>query len=160
MNKIIGDEHNEPKWKSIAQHDVFRIHGFFGEYRWMSNFHICPVFFEGLLYQNSEAAYQAAKLPSSDRLKFTTVEPAESKRLAWKIKIDKSKWDLKKYDVMSVILFDKFYRNLDLREKLINTTGRHLEETNWWKDTYWGVCEGKGENKLGEILMKIRSYWL
>lgn len=28
---------------------------------------------------------------------------------------------------------------------------------NYWKDTYWGVCNGVGENHLGKLLMKIRE---
>ena len=35
--------------------------------------------------------------------------------------------------------------------------GKILIEGNWWKDTYWGVCDGKGQNKLGELLMKVRK---
>jgi predicted NAD-dependent protein-ADP-ribosyltransferase YbiA (DUF1768 family) len=33
-----------------------------------------------------------------------------------------------------------------------------LIEGNWWGDTYWGVCNGVGENHLGKLLMKIRDY--
>jgi hypothetical protein len=49
-------------WKEYAIHDSHLIHGFFGDYRWLSNFHSCPVYFDGLLYPSSENAYQAAKL--------------------------------------------------------------------------------------------------
>lgn len=30
-------------------------------------------------------------------------------------------------------------------------------EVNNWGDTYWGVCNGIGDNHLGKILMKIRD---
>ena len=33
----------------------------------------------------------------------------------------------------------------------------YLEEGNTWHDTYWGVCNGKGKNKLGKILMQVRE---
>lgn len=29
--------------------------------------------------------------------------------------------------------------------------------TRRWIDTYWGICNGRGENKLGKILMEIRD---
>lgn len=29
--------------------------------------------------------------------------------------------------------------------------------SNHWGDKYWGICDGEGENRFGEILMKIRS---
>ncbi len=32
-----------------------------------------------------------------------------------------------------------------------------LVEGNWWNDTFWGVCNGEGQNNLGKILMKIRK---
>ena len=49
------------------------------------------------------------------------------------------------------------FNNPELKEKLIATGDAELIEGNPWGDTFWGVCEGKGENHLGKILMKIRS---
>lgn len=61
---------------------------------------------------------------------------------------------------MSVILFDKFYRNPNLRQQLIKTDNKFLEETNHWGDQFWGVDIKKGgQNNLGKILMKIREFW-
>ena len=52
----------------------------------------------------------------------------------------------------------KFYRNLDIREKLLATGDKYLEEKNFWNDVFWGVDYKKGgENKLGKILMKVRE---
>jgi hypothetical protein len=34
----------------------------------------------------------------------------------------------------------------------------YLEETNIWKDTFCGVYNGVGENNLGKIIMKTRTY--
>ena len=56
------------------------------------------------------------------------------------------------YDI-NVIKFSNPY----LRNLLLTTGDRYLEETNWWKDDYWGVVNGQGLNKLGLILMKIRD---
>ena len=30
-------------------------------------------------------------------------------------------------------------------------------EGNTWNDTFWGVCNGQGQNWLGKILMLVRS---
>ena len=46
---------------------------------------------------------------------------------------------------------------MELKIKLIQTGDAYLEETNSWNDTYWGVCDGKGENILGHMLMKLRK---
>ena len=66
-------------------------------------------------------------------------------------------WFNKNLDIMEAILLDKFTRNEDLKAKLLETGGKYLEETNWWNDQFWGVCNGKGENTLGKVLMKIRA---
>ena len=40
---------------------------------------------------------------------------------------------------------------------LIKTGDQELIEGNYWNDTYWGVCKGVGQNKLGKILMRVRE---
>jgi len=151
-------------WKSYAIHDEKNIKGFFGSFRFLSNFEPCDVWFEGLKYPSSENAFQSSKVNVDYRHNFVNITPAQSKK-EWKNypKIDASKeeWDKRRYDVMSVILFEKFYRNKDLRQKLIDTGDRCLEERNHWKDLWWGTdTKGVGENNLGKILMKIRKYWM
>lgn len=151
-------------WKQYAVHTDTEIRGFFGKYRWMSNFHPCLVSFDGAFYPSSENAYQSAKVIPEHREKFQLCTPAESKKL-WR---DESltriytpeEWDGVKYDIMLVILMDKFYRNVDLRKQLLLTGKAYLEEANHWGDTYWGVdIHKKGRNNLGQILMVIRTAW-
>lgn len=149
-------------WKQIAVHTDSEIKGFFGEYRWLSNFYESIVFYEGLMYISSENAYQAAKLVSSDREKLQTCSPAASKK-NWKLceRMDENAahWNARRYDVMSAILFDKFHRNQSLKELLLGTGTKCLEELNWWGDDYWGVDLKKGgQNKLGIILMATRTH--
>lgn len=61
--------------------------------------------------------------------------------------------------MMLAIVFDKFWRNHDIRQKLIDTGDKYLEETNHWMDFYWGYSWQKqvGQNNLGKILMKVRN---
>lgn len=160
---IVGDTFKYGDWKTYAVHDENNIKGFFGEYRWLSNFHPCKVYFEGLLYPSSENAYQAAKVDVDYRHKMVGISAKESKK-DWKklprIDASSESWDARKYEVMSVILFEKFYRNKDLRQQLIDTGSKFLEETNHWKDKYWGVdINLGGQNNLGKILTKLRDYW-
>jgi predicted NAD-dependent protein-ADP-ribosyltransferase YbiA (DUF1768 family) len=37
------------------------------------------------------------------------------------------------------------------------TGNDYLEETNTWKDSFWGVYNGIGTNWLGKILMEERE---
>ena len=138
-------------------HDDEKILGFFGEYRFLSNFHIAEVYYEGILYPSTEHAYQAAKSNDiSQREKFLTLTCGGAKKLGQTIVL-RENWDIIKYDIMFLLVFDKFTRHPDLREKLISTGKKYLEETNHWKDHYYGVCDGKGLNVLGNILMYVRD---
>ena len=150
---VLGQE------RDYIVHDEKNVKGFFGEYRFLSNFEVSDVYFEGEKYTSSEAAYQAAKsLDPFIRSQFQGISPSQTKKMGRKITV-RSDWERMKRDVMSVIVFDKFYRNLSLREKLLSTGEKYLEETNHWNDQIWGVCEGKGENSIGKILMKVRDFW-
>lgn len=143
----------------VVQNDN-EIKGFFGEFRFLSNFHQCPVYFDGKMYPSSENAYMAAKtVDMNKREDFRYIEPKEAKALGRKIEL-RTDWELVKKDVMASILFDKFYRNKGIREKLIATGDAYLEETNHWGDMIWGCNpEGEGQNLLGKMLMDIRTYW-
>jgi len=135
------------------------IYGFFEHNRYLSNYHICTndVEFEGVLYPSSENAYQAAKTEDLElRKQFLNISPKESKQLGSKIEIRKD-WDNIKMSVMYDILLSKFTRNTSIKLSLLNTKNKYLEETNWWGDVFWGVCENKGRNELGHLLMLVRS---
>lgn len=151
------------KERDYIVHDDKNIKGFFGDYRFLSNFEACPVWFDGLLYSSTEGAYQSAKtLDMEKRKEFTTLSPKEAMHAGRAIEqtsLFRRDWVSVKYDVMSSAIFDKFYRNMELRKKLLATGDKYLEETNHWKDVYWGVCDGKGESNLGKVLMAVREFW-
>lgn len=138
-------------------HDDNQVLGFFGDYRYLSNFHTCKVQFDGIIYPSSENAYMAAKsLNPEVRKRFLTCSAKDAKDLGRQI-ILRDDWEEIKYSVMHMIIMDKFYRNLDIRELLLDTNNKYLEETNHWNDMYWGKCNGKGKNNLGKILMQVRD---
>ena len=136
--------------------DDKQIKGFFGDYRFLSNFWKTPVFFEGVLYPSVENAFQAAKVANSQsRQPFCTCEPWESKKFGKNVELRKD-WEEIKLHVMYMCVFDKFYRKLMLRDMLLKTPD-YLEETNYWNDKIWGVNEqGEGQNNLGRILMDVK----
>lgn len=146
------------KINSIIVHDEDNIKGFFKEYRFLSNFEPCIIRIGGLDYSSSENAYQAGKaINDEDRLKFTSCTPLAAKKLGKSIEIYKY-WDDIKLKIMEIILEKKFSStNPDLKAKLVATRNKYLEETNYWNDTFWGVCNGVGQNHLGKILMRIRN---
>jgi ribA/ribD-fused uncharacterized protein len=137
--------------------DENNIKGFYEEYAFLDNFFACKVVFEGDLYPSSENAFQAAKAMWCDRPPFTTCDAFKAKALGQRVAMDLDEWERKKKQVMRKVLWDKFTRNSELKEKLLATGEKYLEETNWHGDVYWGVCGGYGENNLGKLLMEIRT---
>lgn len=115
------------------------------------------------MYPSSEHAYQAAKTENLKIRRWFTdpaVTPAEAKAAGKNIVL-RSNWEKIKVNVMRKILYDKFSpSNAWLYESLIETSNLYLEETNTWKDTFWGVYHGVGQNWLGKILMEVRFYYL
>lgn len=133
------------------------INSFKDEYAFLSNFYPASVSFDGITYQNSEAAFQAQKTSSyEERKQFALLPPNEAKRLGRRISL-RPDWEEVKDDLMYRICYAKFSQNKDLKKQLLETGNQPLEEGNNWKDTYWGTVNGIGKNKLGEILMRIRK---
>ena len=130
---------------------------FKGEYRWLSNFYPSIVFLDGDEFPSIENAYQAAKTVKSSRDKFKLCSPGESKRLGRRVSLG-SKWDEVKVSVMKALIEQKFAPGTELAEKLLATGKRTLVEGNYWNDTFWGVCNGVGQNTLGKLLMSQRTY--
>lgn len=128
------------------------------EARFLSNFWMCKVVYEGITYTSSEHAYQAAKTRyRGEKEHIASLKtPGQAKR-AGKLVTMREDWYEVRDQIMEDILRIKFTTNEDLKQLLISTGDLYLEETNTWGDVYWGVCKGKGKNILGKILMKIRE---
>lgn len=128
------------------------------KFRFLSNFYMCPVIYEGIRYPSSEHAYQAAKsLDMEVRQRIANLStPGKAKKAGRQINI-RQDWEAVKYDVMSEIVLEKFLQNPDIKQKLIDTGDEELIEGNTWGDQWWGVCNGVGENMLGKILMRVRA---
>lgn len=69
-------------------------------------------------------------------------------------------WNIVRLTLMEQFTREKFGTNHELRERLIETRGSLLIESNTWNDTFWGICNGVGENNLGKIIMKVRDEFL
>lgn len=135
-----------------------RIEGFHGEYEFLSNFVPARVVLSGVQYATVEHAYQAAKsLDVGERIIIEKARgPGHAKRLGQLIDC-RPDWEDVKEAIMKELLMQKFSQP-KFMELLLATGDAYLEETNWWKDVYWGVCNGKGKNRLGHILMEIRTH--
>ena len=132
------------------------INSFDGEYKFLSNFFIHPIIWEGILYPASENAFQAMKTEDEEeRVKFMHITPAKAKQKGRQLELREG-WDAIKIQVMKNILTEKFHDRV-LKKKLLDTHPVKLVEGNWWNDEFWGRCNGKGENWLGILLMEVRE---
>lgn len=131
------------------------IESFRKPYGWLSNFWPCKVRLDGQVYASVEHAYQAAKYPVDQRGQFVGCTAAEAKRLGKEAKLPLD-WEAKKIDIMAALIAQKFDKG-ELALALKYTGDAELIEGNNWGDTFWGVCNGVGENHLGKLLMARRA---
>lgn len=111
------------------------------------------------VYPTAEDAFQAAKTINAHAkdLFEKTYGEGTAKKFGKTCVNLRPDWETVKDDIMYDIVLSKFTHNPELKELLIKTGDAYLEETNTWHDTYWGVYNGKGLNKLGKILMRVRD---
>lgn len=164
MSNHVNIENDELTVPYYAVHKDGLIAGFFGIFRFLSNFYILEngIWFEDLTYPSTEHAYQAAKWPYNQREQFIDVTSGKAKYLGTLATgLNVKKWNKNKVELMRALVFQKFEKNFKLRKMLMEMEGYHLEERNSWKDKFWGTNEmGDGENNLGKILMVVRDKFL
>lgn len=133
------------------------------QYRFLSNFYMKPVRFEGVVYPSTEHAFQAAKsLVDRERHLIKRQSTAgKAKRIGQQVTLDPM-WETRKILVMHTLLKRKFQYGSELAAWLVDTGDAMLIEGNTWHDQFWGDCEcpkhkaQAGENWLGRLLMLVR----
>lgn len=134
------------------------INSFAGQYAFLSNFFPSMICFNGKAYATVEHAFQAFKMTCDadhDAVR-TARSPGLAKKLGRSLE-RRADWEHIKDDVMLACLRQKFQLHQQLSIWLVETKPNELIEGNTWGDVYWGVCKGKGQNKLGQLLMKVRE---
>lgn len=134
------------------------VRGFFGEYRFLSNFYPSPIEVNGKKYDTVEHFFQASKARDEADHEYVRSSPSPgiAKHRGKRIPL-RDDWEASKLIVMLEGLIAKFEQHDLLAEKLMDTETARLVEDNTWGDTYWGVCNNTGENNLGKLLMYVRS---
>ena len=138
-----------------------------------SNFYNSPIHM-GRTYRTAEHFYQswkAAYFDDRDRWADILAEPrpGKAKHLARTIKnFDRTVWQLVAPQIMENVVLKKFQQNLETRRKLLDTGDAIIVEATEF-DRYWGSglnimdnahsnpTAWRGENVLGQILMKVRE---
>ena len=140
------------------------IDSFSGPNRFLSNFYRHTITFGDISFPTNEHAFAAWKTTDWDQRRAIAEAsgPKEAKAMGRRLALREG-WDEMSSDVMRLINATK-YADGALRMALLTTGDALLVEGNIWHDNTWGdcfcgrpACRSEGENRLGQILMSIRS---
>jgi N-glycosidase YbiA len=129
-------------------------------YGCFSNFSPHGFLLDELYWSTSEHYFQAQKFVGTPYLE--KVQQTQTPKAAATLGRDRTlplraDWEQVKDDVMREAVLQKFKTHADIREILLSTGDEVLIE-NSPIDYYWGCGkDGSGKNKLGQILMEVRS---
>jgi len=131
------------------------------KYTGLSNFYNSPFTIDGLQYTTVEHYFQEQKFPTDPDLqsKIRNAPTPQKAKLLGKTKTAhfREDWESVKEEIMLKALLAKFNQNPVLSDLLKSTNNAILKEKSPW-DSYWGIGRyGKGKNRLGILLMEVRS---
>lgn len=140
--------------------EEIKFHSVGAAYGEFSNFAPFPIKLKGKIWPSTEHYFQAQKFAGTSQ--ETAIQNAASPIKAAemgrnrKIRI-RPNWDNVKDNVMHEATRAKFSQHADLKAMLLATgDAKIVEHTD--TDAYWGDGgDGKGLNKLGKILMRVRE---
>jgi ribA/ribD-fused uncharacterized protein len=146
--------------ESIDGKNTIKFYRSVGKYGFLSCLYKKPIIFEEREFPSGEHAYQFGKMVDEDTREWAMNAPKPHLLsilahglFSWDIVPN---WSKIKVNRMYNVLKVKFSDN-ELKNKLIDTGDSILIE-NSKSDAFWGVGKnGKGKNKLGVLLMKVRE---
>ena len=146
----------------MSDHDA--IDSFTKENNFLSNFFASRIEWKERVWPTVEHVFQAEKavLDAEKDLIHAATSPTKAKRLGRKVHRQPDWADIKA-GVMHDVVKEKFSQNTYLAQQLLDTGVAELIEGNRWHDNEWGDCmcdqcaDIKGENLLGQILMRVRD---
>jgi ribA/ribD-fused uncharacterized protein len=130
----------------------------------LSNFYSAPFLLEGKIWASVEHYFQAQKFPTDpslqERIRLATTP--QSAKILGRTKSEHfhPDWNKQREYFMEKALEAKFAQNPALQNILKSTYPLHLIEHNPY-DSYWASGkEGKGQNRMGTLLEKLRADFL
>lgn len=140
--------------------DVIHFYSVTAEYGGFSNFSPHPITLEGKTWPTSEHYFQARKFAGTPDEE--EIRRAKSPMIAARMGRSRKRplrrdWESVKDAIMREAVLAKFTQHDALREILM-ATGSAMIVEHTENDRYWGDGgDGRGKNRLGEILMSVRA---
>lgn len=124
-----------------------------------SNFSPHAVTVNDILYPTVEHAYHAAKF-DDEKIK-EEIRNARSPLLAFELgkkyqAVRKENWNEVKVTILYELVKEKVLQHAEVRNALLATGDEEIIEDNPHDDFWGNGKDGKGQNNMGKILMKIR----
>ncbi len=142
---------------SVAPIEFWKADAPFGE---LANFAAFPVEIGGKTWPTTEHYFQAQKFvgtPHEDEIRAAATPALAAALGRDKTKPLRADWEQVKEAVMRTALDAKFSQHPELGA-LLRATGEALLTEASPKDGYWGTgADGRGKNRLGELLMQVRA---
>lgn len=134
------------------------INRFVGEYFYLNNFYSSGFHYKDMYYPTVEHFFQSRKTTDSivSEAIRTAATPYQAAYLGRNCQL-KPNWEHIKIRIMRMALVLKFQQHQYLKGFLLSTGKQELIHGNKHNDTFWGVCNGYGQNKLGILLMELRE---
>lgn len=170
----------------MADDDCIRFYDPKNKWYILSNYYLVNIIIGGRAYPSSEHYFQSEKFRGNDADEMSVnyseiIRQAKTPNIArelasqkikggyrWRtdlneiireyseVKFNEKEWLTRRDNVMRKIVFQKFFQNSELRDKLISTGTREIIEDSP-RDSYWGIGkDGTGSNILGKILVETR----
>jgi ribA/ribD-fused uncharacterized protein len=141
----------------VKQIRFYRLNEPYGEF---SNFSPHPVELNSRVWPTTEHYFQAQKFAGTEHEE--AVRRAKSPMIAARMGRSRERplrpdWESVKDDIMREALRAKFTQHQNLRALLLHTDEAELIE-HTRNDSYWGDGgDGTGKNRLGQLLMELRT---
>jgi ribA/ribD-fused uncharacterized protein len=125
----------------------------------LSNSFSSPIQLKGTEWPTVQHFFQAQKFAGTTREEEIRLAPTpeEAKALGRDRRHRvRGGWEAMKESIMADALYAKFTQNISLNALLLST-GEAVLVNNAWKDSYWGTGLPGRKNRLGVLLMRLRS---